>query len=122
MSSSEVGVDLEALARAHVWGHFGKPVGPDGAAAVVIERGEGPYVFDRTGKRYLDGLAGLYTVQVGHGRGELAAAAAAQAEKLAYFPLWSYTHPPAIELSARLAALAPGDLNRVFLTSGGSDA
>ena len=113
--------DLESLARAHVWGHFGKPV-PAAGGPIVIERGEGPYVYDTHGKRYLDGLAGLYTVQIGHGRRQMAEAAAAQTERLAYYPLWSYAHRPGIELSARLAALAPGDLNRVFLTVGGSDA
>ena len=88
----------------------------------VMARGEGCYVYDASGKRYLDGLSGLFTVQVGHGRRELAAAAARQAETLEYFPIWSYAHPPAIELAARVAGLAPGDLNRVFFTSGGSEA
>ncbi|HEY4702935.1 MAG TPA: aspartate aminotransferase family protein, partial [Streptosporangiaceae bacterium] len=84
--------------------------------------GSGPYVWDSTGRRYLDGLSGLFTVQVGHGRTELAEAAAKQASELAYFPLWSYAHPQAIELSERLADLAPGDLNRVFFTTSGSEA
>jgi adenosylmethionine-8-amino-7-oxononanoate aminotransferase len=88
----------------------------------VITRGEGPYVFDSNGKRYLDGLSGLFVVQVGHGRRELAEAAAKQASELAYFPLWSYAHPRAIELADRLADLAPGDLNQVFFTTGGSEA
>jgi adenosylmethionine-8-amino-7-oxononanoate aminotransferase len=88
----------------------------------VMVRGEGCSIFDADGKRYLDGLSGLFTVQLGHGRRELAEAAARQAETLGYFPIWSYAHPPAIELAARLAELAPGDLNRVFFTSGGSEA
>jgi adenosylmethionine-8-amino-7-oxononanoate aminotransferase len=88
----------------------------------TIERGEGAYVWDRHGKRYLDGLSGLFTVQVGHGRAELAEAAARQASRLAYFPIWSYAHPTAVELADRLAELAPGDLNRVFFTTGGSEA
>jgi len=87
----------------------------------IITRGEGCWVEDATGHRLLDGLSGLFTVQVGHGRAELGAAAARQAETLEYFPIWSYAHPPAIELAARLAELAPGDLNRVFFTSGGSE-
>src|SRR5206468_8495213 len=70
----------------------------------------------------LDALSGLFVVQVGHGRRVLAEAAARQAEQLAYFPLWSYAHPAAIELSQRLAAAAPGDLNRVFFTTGGGEA
>ena len=88
----------------------------------VIERGEGAYVYDTNGKRYLDGLSGLFVVQVGHGRVELAEAAAKQASKLAYFPQWGYAHTPGIELANRLADLTPGDLNRVFFTTGGSEA
>jgi adenosylmethionine-8-amino-7-oxononanoate aminotransferase len=88
----------------------------------VLERGDGAYVWDDAGNRYLDGLAGLFVTQVGHGRRVIAEAAAAQASKLAYFPLWGYAHPTAIELSDRLAELAPGDLNRVFFTTGGSEA
>jgi adenosylmethionine-8-amino-7-oxononanoate aminotransferase len=88
----------------------------------IIERGEGAYVWDSKGKRYLDGLSGLFVVQVGHGRQELADAAAKQAAQLAYFPLWSYAHPSAIELAERLASYAPGDINRVFFTTGGSEA
>ena len=85
-------------------------------------RRQGCYVWDTTGKRYLDGLAGLYTTQAGYGQPELAAAAGAQAETLAFFPIWTYAHPAAVKLAAKLASLAPGDLNRVFFTSGGSEA
>ncbi|MDF3313744.1 aspartate aminotransferase family protein, partial [Rhodococcus sp. T2V] len=74
------------------------------------------------GKSYLDGLSGLFVVQAGHGRAELAEAAAKQAEQLAFFPLWSYATEPAIELAERLAGYAPGDLNRVFFTTGGGEA
>ncbi|HZP27857.1 MAG TPA: aminotransferase class III-fold pyridoxal phosphate-dependent enzyme, partial [Acidimicrobiia bacterium] len=88
----------------------------------VMTRGEGCYVYDATGKRYLDGLAGLFAVQIGHGRPELADAAARQAATLDYFPIWTYAHEPAVELATRLADLAPGDLNRVFFTTGGSEA
>ncbi|MCU1356219.1 MAG: hypothetical protein JWM89_1637 [Acidimicrobiales bacterium] len=114
--------DLQALAHAHLWGHFSRLTPEDAGGTVVIEQGDGCYVWDHTGKRYLDGLAGLFTVQAGHGRRELAQAAATQAEKLAYFPIWTYAHPTAVELAARLAALAPGDLNRVFFTTGGGEA
>jgi len=114
---------LDQLARRHLWMHFSRL----GAYAAdhqipIIVRGEGCYVTDANGKRYLDALSGLFTVQVGHGRRELAEAAARQAETLEYFPIWTFAHPPAIELAARLAELAPGDLNRVFFTSGGSEA
>jgi adenosylmethionine-8-amino-7-oxononanoate aminotransferase len=88
----------------------------------VIVRGEGCYVWDEHGRRYLDGLSALFCVNAGHGRGELADAAAAQARELGYYTNWSYAHPRAIELAARIASLAPGDLNRVFFTSGGSEA
>jgi adenosylmethionine-8-amino-7-oxononanoate aminotransferase len=88
----------------------------------VIVRGSGPYVFDASGKRYLDGLSGLFVSQIGHGRAEVAEAGARQGSELAYFPLWSYAHPRAVELAQRLADLAPGDLNRVFFTTSGSEA
>jgi len=88
----------------------------------VIDRGEGAYIYDTDGKRYLDGLSGLFVVQVGHGRAELAEAAAKQASKLAYFPQWGYAHTPGVELAQRLAGLTPADLNRVFFTTGGSEA
>ena len=103
---------LSEAAHRHLWMHFTKlgAFSPD--EVPVIARGEGCYVYDQHGKRYLDGLSGLFTVQVGHGRKELAEAAARQAETLAYFPVWSFAHEPAITLAERLAALAPGDLNR----------
>ena len=87
----------------------------------TIERGDGAYIWDTNGRKYLDGLSGLFAVQVGHGRVELAEVAAAQARKLAFFPIWSFAHPTAIELADRLAAEAPGDLNKVFFSSGGSE-
>jgi adenosylmethionine-8-amino-7-oxononanoate aminotransferase len=88
----------------------------------VIVRGEGCYVYDEHGKRYLDGLSALFCVNIGHGRADIVQAGADQAGELGFFTNWSYAHPPAIELAARVAALAPGDLNRVFFTSGGSEA
>src|SRR5438105_15455944 len=88
----------------------------------IIVRGDGCYVYDERGRRYLDGLSALFCVNAGHGRAELGEAAAKQAAELGFFTNWSYAHPRAIELAARIAALAPGDLNRVFFTSGGSEA
>jgi adenosylmethionine-8-amino-7-oxononanoate aminotransferase len=95
---------------------------PASGEVPVIVRGSGPYVFDASGKRYLDGLSGLFVSQIGHGRAEVAEAGARQGSELAYFPLWSYAHPRAVELAQRLADLAPGDLNRVFFTTSGSEA
>ena len=115
---------LSQRAAEHLWMPFTR-YSPyyDGTAEVpVIVRGEGAYVWDEEGRRYLDGLSGLFTVQVGHGRAEIADAMAAQARELAFFPVWSYAHPTAIELAERLAHAAPGDLNRVFFTSGGGEA
>jgi len=115
-------VNLSEQARRHLWLHFSRLANYDHHEVPVIVRGEGAYVWDQHGKRYLDGLAGLFTSQIGHGRTELAEAGAKQASTLAYFPLWTYAHPRAIELADRLVGYAPGDLNRVFFTSGGSEA
>jgi adenosylmethionine-8-amino-7-oxononanoate aminotransferase len=120
---SGVGTGLQELAKRHLWMHFSR-MGSYGAdhEIPIISRGEGCYVFDEHGNRYLDGLSGLFCVNAGHGRTELGEAAARQVEELDFYTLWSYAHPRAIELAARLASLAPGDLNRVFFTSGGSEA
>jgi adenosylmethionine-8-amino-7-oxononanoate aminotransferase len=113
---------LSEEARRHLWMHFTRLGSFDDHEVPIIARGDGCYVEDVNGTRYLDGLSGLFTVQVGHGRSELADAARAQSERLGYFPIWSFAHEPAIELAARLAAGAPGDLNRVFFTPSGGDA
>lgn len=125
LSFSELGADtLAERARDRLWMHFTRhSVYEEGVGHVpVIVRGEGARIWDDQGRSYLDGLAGLFVVQVGHGRRELAEAAARQAEQLAFFPLWSYAHPTAIELADRLAQLAPPDLNRTFFTTGGGEA
>jgi adenosylmethionine-8-amino-7-oxononanoate aminotransferase len=117
--------DPQALSRNaydHLWMHFTRMSSYEKGDVPTIVRGEGPYIWDANGRRYLDGLAGLFVVQVGHGRVELAEAAYKQAAELAYFPIWSYAHPTAVELADRVAALAPGDLGRVFFTSGGGEA
>ena len=112
----------QASAKRHMWLHFTRmSTFIDGDMPVIV-RGSGPYVFDDHGRRYLDGLSGLFVSQIGHGRREVAEAAARQGSELAYFPLWSYGHPRAIELAERLAGMAPGDLNRVFFTTSGSEA
>jgi adenosylmethionine-8-amino-7-oxononanoate aminotransferase len=114
--------DLQQAAKRNLWLHFTRMSAYADADIPVIVRGSGQYVYDQHGRRYLDGLAGLFVSQIGHGRAEVAEAGARQATELAYFPLWSYAHPRAIELAERLADLAPGDLNRVFFTTSGSEA
>jgi adenosylmethionine-8-amino-7-oxononanoate aminotransferase len=113
---------LQRLAKRNLWMHFTRMGSYEDHEVPVIVRGEGCYVYDEHGRRYLDGLSALYCVNVGHGRAELADAAAAQARELGFYTNWSYAHPKAIELAARVADLAPGNLNRVFFTSGGSEA
>jgi adenosylmethionine-8-amino-7-oxononanoate aminotransferase len=123
-SFEEAGDDrLADRAAEHLWMHFTRhSIYHAGHHVPVIVRGDGAYIYDDQGKRYLDGLAGLFTVQLGHGRTELADAAHKQASELAFFPLWSYAHPKAIELAERLADYAPGDLDHVFFTTGGGEA
>ena len=109
-------------ARDHLWLHFAQHGGYATSDIPVMVRGEGAYVHDEHGNRYLDGLAGLFAVQIGHGREELAAAAAQQTRQLGYFPLWSHAHAPAVELAERITARTPGTLDRVFFTGGGGEA
>jgi len=113
---------LQEAAKRNLWLHFTRHSGFADADIPMIVRGEGQYVYDQHGKRYLDGLAGLFVSQIGHGRADVAEAGARQGAELAYFPLWSYAHPRAVELAERLAGYAPGDLNRVFFTTSGSEA
>lgn len=121
MAPSEI--DLQAMARDHLWLHFSRQSSmTEGAGVPIIVKGEGHHIWDASGKKYIDGLSGLFVVAAGHGRARLAQAAARQAEELAFFPIWSYAHPSAIELADRLAHLAPGDLNRVFFSTGGGEA
>jgi adenosylmethionine-8-amino-7-oxononanoate aminotransferase len=115
-------VELEQLARDHLWLHFTR-MGGSGRDVPIIVRGEGCHLWDAQGKRYIDGLAGLYSVNVGYSYGEeIGRAALAQMRELPFYTNWSHSHPRAIELAAEVAALAPGDLERVFFVSGGSEA
>src|SRR6266508_573574 len=115
--------DLQELAQRHLWLHFARMGGyGEDHEIPIIARGEGCYVWDDHGKKYLDALSALFCVNIGHGRHDVAQAGADQARELGFFTHWSYAHPPAIQLAARIASLAPGDLNRVFFTSGGSEA
>jgi adenosylmethionine-8-amino-7-oxononanoate aminotransferase len=121
---TEFGADaLAEKARKHLWMHFTRHSSfNDGGHVPVIVKGEGAYIWDDQGRKYLDGLSGLFVVNAGHGRDEIADAMAKQAKELDYFPIWSYAHPKAIEVAERIAQRAPGDLNRVFFTTGGGEA
>ena len=101
--------------------HF-TPYSEDWSKLPVIVSGEGCYVTDDRGRSYVDGLAGLFTTQVGHGRAELAEVAATQMKELGFFPNWSFQHPRSLELAEKMAQIAPGDLNSVFFVSSGSEA
>ncbi|SMQ68058.1 hypothetical protein SAMN06295943_1490 [Agreia sp. VKM Ac-1783] len=115
--------ELQRKAKEHLWMHFSRQsVMESGDGVPIITRGEGHHIWDSRGKKYIDGLSGLFVVNAGHGRRRLAETAARQAEELAFFPVWSYAHPNAIELADRLAHYAPGDLNRVFFSTGGGEA
>jgi len=106
----------------HSWLHFSRMKPLIEGGAFIIERGEGCYLWDSNGKRYFDGLSGLFTVQIGYGRGELADVAAHQMRRLSYGSHFSYANEPSIELATRIAELAPDPLNRVFFTASGSEA
>ena len=115
--------DLQQAARDHLWLHFTRMGGYRDAEVPIIVRGDGCYLEDVHGKRYLDALAGLFSVNIGYSFGEeIGQAALAQMRELPFYTNWSYSHPRAIELAEEVASLAPGDLNRVFFVSGGSEA
>ncbi len=112
--------ELQQAARDHLWLHFTRMAGHE---PPIIVRGDGCYLEDIDGNRYLDALAGLFAVQVGYSYGEeMGQAALDQMRELPFYTNWSYAHPRAIELAHEVASLAPGDLNRVFFVSGGSEA
>jgi adenosylmethionine-8-amino-7-oxononanoate aminotransferase len=112
--------DLRAGARDHLWLHFTRMHDYE---PPVIVRGEGCYLWDDRGNRYLDALAGLFSVNIGYSYGEeVGQAALAQMRELPFYTNWSYAHPRAIELGTKLAELAPPNINRAFFVSGGSEA
>ncbi|MFL5943959.1 MAG: aspartate aminotransferase family protein [Gaiellaceae bacterium] len=116
-------LDLQKAARDHLWLHFTRMSAYEGSEVPIIVRGDGCYLEDSHGKRYLDALAGLFSVNIGYGYGEeMGEAAAAQMRELPFYTNWSYAHPRAIELANEVASLTPGDLNRLFFVSGGSEA
>ena len=112
---------LQDLAKQHLMLHFSDMTTAAEDIPVIV-RGEGSYVFDEAGNRYIDGLSGLYCLNLGHSHGEeLGAKAAAQMSTLPYTSNWTVAHPPSIELAAKLAELAPDGFERAFFTSGGSE-
>jgi adenosylmethionine-8-amino-7-oxononanoate aminotransferase len=112
--------DLRRMANEHLWLHFTNMAAQK---PPIIVRGDGCYLEDADGKRYLDALAGLFSVNLGYGFGEeIGQAALEQMRELPFYTNWTYAHPRAIELASEVASLAPGDLNRVFFVSGGSEA
>ena len=115
--------DLQQLAKEHLWMHFTRMGEYTASEVPIIVRGDGCYLEDANGRRYLDALAGLFSVNIGYSFGEeIGQAALEQMRELPFYTNWSYAHPRAIELAAEVASLAPGDLNRVFFCSGGSEA
>ena len=111
------------LAQQHLLPHYTKGAAWNRNNMPVMVSGDGCYTEDEDGERYLDGLAGLFCSNIGHGRTDLAAAAAKQAEQLAFFPNWGMATPPTIEAAAMIADFAPGDdLSEVFFVSTGSEA
>jgi len=119
MSSEE----LQRTARDHLWLHFTRMAAYGDSEVPIIVSGDGCYLTDSHGTRYLDALAGLFAVQIGYSYGdEVGQAAHEQMKELPFYTNWSYAHPRAIELAHEVAQLAPGDLNRVFFVSGGSEA
>jgi adenosylmethionine-8-amino-7-oxononanoate aminotransferase len=114
---------LEQLAKQHLMLHFSDMSAYADREIAIIERGEGCHVYDRAGRRYIDGLSGLYCVNLGHSHGEeIGRAALEQMRRLPFTSNWTVAHPPSIELAARVAQLAPPGLDRVFFTSGGAEA
>ncbi|MYI56582.1 MAG: aminotransferase class III-fold pyridoxal phosphate-dependent enzyme [Acidimicrobiia bacterium] len=109
-------------AQRHLIPHFTRGDAWRADDLVVIEHGEGCYVWDADGNEYLDALAGLFCTNLGHGRTDLTAAATKQMDKLAFYPNWGFAHPSSVAAASLIAAVAPGDLDRVFFVNSGSEA
>ena len=112
----------EQSAREHVWIHMLPWAEFESDNLRVFDRGDGARLYDIQGREYLDGIAGLWVVNAGHGRREIAQAYADQAARLGYASSMTYTTTPAVRLAEKLAEITPGDLSRVFFCSGGSEA
>lgn len=117
--------DIDAMrdnAEAHLWRHFAAHSEKDKTQLPVMVGGDGCYLIDTEGRRYLDGLSNLFCVNLGYSYGEeMGRAAFDQYRKLGYHSSWGSTHPVAIELATRLSDLAPDNLNHVFLTPSGGE-
>ena len=123
MGSNGHAGSLSQDALRHLWLHFTGMGDLDADELQIIVRGDGCYLEDAQGKRYLDALAGLFCVNAGYSFGaEMGEAAAQQMRELPFAINWTFAHPRSIELAAELARLAPGDINRAFFVSGGSEA
>ncbi len=115
--------DLQALDAAHHMHPFTSDAALAKKGARIITRGKGVWLTDSEGQQIIDGMAGLWCVNIGYGRKELAEVAARQIEELCYYNTFFQTsHVPAIALAAKIAELAPGDLNHVFYAGSGSEA
>ncbi|MEY3586931.1 MAG: hypothetical protein RJB32_227 [Actinomycetota bacterium] len=114
--------ELQRSAKDHLWLHFTRHSPFQTGDMLIIDRAEGHYLYDSKGNRVIDGLSGLFAANAGHGRQELADAAAKQMVQLDFMPLWGLAYPGAIELAERLLSYAPQDLNRIFFTTGGGEA
>jgi adenosylmethionine-8-amino-7-oxononanoate aminotransferase len=114
--------ELQRSAKDHLWMHFTRHSPYQTGDVLIIEKAEGHYLWDSKGRKVIDGLSGLFAANAGHGRPELAEAAAKQMMQLDYMPLWGFAYPPAIELAERLLSYAPSHLNRIFFTTGGGEA
>ena len=115
-------MDFRKASQAHVVPHFTKGAAWNADDLIVMDHAEGCYVTDSEGKRYLDGLAGLFCTNLGHGRSDLAAEASKQMERMAFYPNWGFTHEPVSKAASMIADVAPGDLEDVFFVSSGSEA
>lgn len=123
ISSHAGAAELRRSAQDHLWLHFSQMSDFDQRPLPVIVSGDGCHLTDVDGKRYLDGLAGLFAVQIGYSHGEeIGEAAAAQMRELPYFTNWNSAHPRAIELAEEITSLAPDGFERAFFTSGGAEA
>jgi len=117
-STSLTDQDWAALDKQHLWHPFTQM---EGYNPKIITSAQGCMIRDIDGKEYLDGFASLWTVNIGHGRKEVMDAVVAQMQEISYFSLFQVSNLPAIKLAAMLAEMLPGDLNRIFLTLGGSE-